>query len=136
MENQPRTLSVHIPVTLLSLAIAVFLASQIAAASRQTETGKWQLGTLDKNMSELKAAEKQLDDISTQAKPMLETAKKVQEMWTNLFKDVLELSKTDNDAKAVIEKWKIQSGDSAPAAASGTPAPAPAATPAPGGAPK
>jgi len=131
METQPRTLSVHIPVTLLSLAIAVFLASQIGAASRTSETIKWQLSNLDKGMTELKAGEKQLDDISKQAGPLMDNVKKLQENWTNLFKDVLELAKTDKDAQAVVEKWKIQSSDPAPAPAGGAPAAAPAATPAP-----
>ena len=124
METQPRSLSVHIPVTLLSLAIAIFLFSQVGAASRTSETITWQLGNLDKGLNELKAGEKQLDDLITQAKPVLDQAGKVQENWTNLFKEVLELAKTDKDAKAVVEKWKIQSNE--PAAA---PAPAPGAKP-------
>jgi peptidoglycan hydrolase CwlO-like protein len=127
METQPRTLSVHIPVTLLSLAIAVFMASQIGAASRTSETIKWQLSNLDKGMTELKAAEKQLDDLSKQAEPLMVQVKKLQENYTNLFKDVLELAKTDKDAQAVVEKWKIQSNEPAPAPAGGAaPAPAPA----------
>lgn len=132
METQPRTLSVHIPVTLLSLAIAVFIASQIGAASRTSETIKWQLSNLDKGLTELKAAEKQLDDLSAQAKPIMEQVKKLQDNYTNLFKDVLELAKTDKDAQAVVEKWKIQSNEPAPGTApAGGAAPAPA-----GGAPK
>ncbi|MEQ1858837.1 MAG: hypothetical protein ABMA13_02770 [Chthoniobacteraceae bacterium] len=124
MESQPRSLSVHIPVTLLSLAIAIFLFSQVGAASRTSETITWQLGNLDKGLNELKAGEKQLDDLIAQAKPVLEQATKVQENWTNLFKEVLELAKTDKDAKTVVEKWKIQSNDPAAAAA-----PAPGAKP-------
>lgn len=118
MENQPsRSLSVHIPVTLLSLAIAIFFASQIGAASRTSATITWQLTNLDKGLGELKTAGKQLDDLIVQAKTVVEQATKVQENYTNLFKEVLTLAKAgDKDAQAVVEKWKIQSNDAAPAA--------------------
>lgn len=129
MENQqPRTLSVHIPVTLLSLAIAVFLASQIGAASRTSATINWQLSNLEKGLTELKGASTQLDNLIAQAKPTVDSALKVQENYTNLFKEVLELAKSDKDAKTVVEKWKIQSNEPAPGAAA--PAPAPGAAPA------
>lgn len=118
MENQqPRSLSVHIPVTLLSLAIAIFLASQIGAASRTSATITWQLTNLDKGLGELKGAQKQLDDLIGQAKPVVEQAKAVQENYTKLFKEVLDLAKTDKDAQAVVEKWKIQSNEPAAAPA-------------------
>jgi peptidoglycan hydrolase CwlO-like protein len=117
MENQPRSLSVHIPVALLALAISIFLFSQIGAASRTGETIKWQLGNLDKGLTELKDGQKQLDDLIEKAKPIVEQGAKVQENYTKLLKELLELAKTDKDAQAVVEKWKIQVNEPAPAAA-------------------
>lgn len=127
MESQPRTLSVHIPVTLLSLAIAIFLASQIGAASRTSDTIKWQLGNLDKGLSELKEGQKQLDALIEQAKPIVEQGAKVQENYTNLLKEVIELAKTDKDAQVVVEKWKISVNE--PANAGAAPADAKPAEP-------
>jgi len=136
MENQqPRSISVHVPVTLLSLAFAIFFASQIGAASRTSATITWQLNNLEKGLTELKGAEKQLDDLIEKAKPVVEQGGKVQENYTKLFKEVIDLAKTDKDAQAVVEKWKIQSNEpapgTAPAGGAAAPAPAPGATPAP-----
>ncbi len=117
MESQPRSLSVHIPVTLLSLALAIFFASQIGAASRTSATITWQLNNLDKGLGELKTAQKQADELLAQAKAVVDQAGKVQENYTNLFKEVIELAKTDKDAKGVVEKWKIQVNEPAPGAA-------------------
>jgi hypothetical protein len=114
--QQARTISVHIPVTLLSLAIAAFLASQIGAASRTSGTIDWQLGNLDKGLTELRQANKQLGELNTKADEEMKKAQAVQEQWTKLFKDVIDLSKSDKDVQAVVEKWKIQVNEPAPAA--------------------
>lgn len=114
--QQSRSISVHIPLTLLSLAVTAFLFSQIGAASRTSGTIAWQLGNLDKGLTELRQANKQLDEINAKAADELKRAQAVQEQWTNLFKDVIALSKNDKDVQAVVEKWKIQVNEPAPAA--------------------
>jgi flagellar biosynthesis/type III secretory pathway M-ring protein FliF/YscJ len=114
MSDQPRSISVHIPVTMLALAIAVFFASQIGAATRSLDTMNWQGENYDKQFKQLEESEKQLIELVKQREELVGQSKKVQEQYTALLKDVLELSKTDNDAAEVVKKWNIQQGAPAP----------------------
>lgn len=130
----PRNISVHFPLTLVALSLAIFFWSQIGAASRTSDTIQWQLGNLDKGLAEVKDAQKQLGDLIARQGPVLEQAKAVQEQYTKLLNDVLDLAKNDADTQAVVEKWKIQRTE-APAGAAGgeagaAPAPAGGAAPA------
>jgi hypothetical protein len=108
MSDQPRSLSVHIPVTLLALAIAVFFASQIGAATRSLDTMNWQSDNYTKQIKQLEDGEKQLTELVEKRKELVGQSQKVQEQYTALLKDVLDLAKSDADAKEVVEKWKIQ----------------------------
>ena len=108
MENQSRSISIHIPVALVSLSLCVFFWSQIGAASRTSETITWQLGNLEKGLAEVKDGQKQLAEIVAKQNPVVDQAKAVQDQYTKLLNDVLDLAKTDKDAQAVVEKWKIQ----------------------------
>lgn len=110
MSDQPRSISVHIPVTLLSLAIAVFFASQIGAATRSLETMDWQKDNFEKQIKQLTEAEKQVADLVENRKDLVGQSLKVQEQYTALLKDVLELAKTDGDAAEVVKKYNIQQG--------------------------
>lgn len=108
MNEQPRSLSVHIPLLLLALALAMFFASQIGAAKRSDETIRWQLDNLDKQLTQLKDGQKQLTELIDKRQELVGQSQKVQEQYTALLNDVLELAKTDADAAKVVEKWKIQ----------------------------
>jgi hypothetical protein len=107
-DQQPRSLSVHLPVGLVALTLAVFFMAQIGAANRSSETIHWQLENSDKQLTELRDAEKQLSSLVEKRKDLVEQSQKVQGQYIALFNDVLELSKTDEDAAKVVEKWKIQ----------------------------
>jgi predicted transcriptional regulator len=115
METQPRTLSVHIPVALLSFAIAIFLFSQIGAASRTSDTIKWQLENGEKGLAQIKDAQKQFADSAPKRDELVKQSTAVQEQYTKLLNDVMDLAKTDKDAQTVVEKWKIQRNETAPA---------------------
>jgi hypothetical protein len=108
MTDQPRSISVHIPVFLLSSAIAVFLASQIGAASRSIETMTWQKENYEKQIKQLEDGEKQLSELVEKRKELVGQSQKVQEQYTALLKDVLDLAKTDSDAAEVVKKYNIQ----------------------------
>jgi hypothetical protein len=108
MVDQPRSISVHIPLTFVALAVAVFFASQIGAATRSLETMDWQRGNYEKRIKQLAEAEKQVADLVENRKEVVGQSQKVQEQYTALLKDVIELAKTDNDAAEVIKKWNIQ----------------------------
>jgi hypothetical protein len=110
MSDQPRSISVHIPITMLALAIAVFFASQIGAATRSLETMDWQKDNYEKQIKQLGEAEKQVAELVENRKDLVGQSQKVQEQYTALLKDVLELAKTDNDAAEVVKKYNIQQG--------------------------
>jgi hypothetical protein len=107
-DQPPRSFSVHVPLTFLLLSLAVFFASQIGAASRSTSTIKWQLENYEKQITQLVEGEKNIKDQLEKNKPLVEQSTKVQEQYTALFNEVLELAKTDKDAQAIVDKWKIQ----------------------------
>jgi hypothetical protein len=106
--DAPRSLSVHVPVTLLSLALATFFASQIGAASRGQETINWQLENLEKQLVSIRDGQKQLTELITKREDLVKQSGAVQEQYTKLFNDVLDLAKADPDAAKVVEKYRIQ----------------------------
>jgi predicted transcriptional regulator len=115
MEGPSRSLSVHIPVALLSLSLSVFFISQIGAASRSVETMKWQIDNFEKQLTAIKNRQSELTQVIAEREKLVEQSATVQEHYTKLFTDVLDLAKTDADAARIIEKWKIQRNDAAPA---------------------
>ena len=109
MNDQPRpALTVHVPLTFLLLALAVFFASQVGSANRSTSTIKWQLENYDKQINQLADGEKNLKEQIEKNKELVDQSTKVQEQYTALLNDVLELSRNDKDAQTIVEKWKIQ----------------------------
>lgn len=101
-------ISIHVPLMLVALSIAVFLAAQIGAVNRSGKTMEWQLGNLDKQIENLKEAKKQLAELITQRDDLVKQSAQVQQQYTSLLNDVLDLAKDDGDAKKVVEKWGIQ----------------------------
>ena len=113
MEGPSRSssLSVHIPVALLALSMSVFFMSQIGAATRSSETIDWQLGNLDKQLTNIKNGQSELTELIAKREEIVKQSTAVQEQYTKLLNDVIELAKTDADAQKVIEKWKIQKSE-------------------------
>ncbi len=101
-------MNIHLPITLLALAAAVFFGAQIGAVNRGGTTIKWQLANMDKQITNLKEAKKQYDDLITKRADLVKQSTAVQAQYTSLLTDVLDLAKTDDDAKKIVEKWGIQ----------------------------
>jgi predicted nucleic acid-binding Zn-ribbon protein len=114
MNEQPRSLSVHVPLTFLLLALSVFFASQIGAANRSTSTIKWQLENYSKQINQLEEGEKTMKEQIEKNKPLVEQSGTVQQQYTALLNEVLDLAKSDKDAQAIVEKWKVQRSAPAP----------------------
>ena len=110
MNDQPRSLSVHVPLTFLLLAMSVFFASQIGASNRSTSTIKWQKENYEKQINQLAEGEKNFKEQIEKNKPLVDQSAQIQEKYTALLNDVLELAKSDKDAQTIVEKWKIQRG--------------------------
>jgi flagellar biosynthesis/type III secretory pathway M-ring protein FliF/YscJ len=112
-------MSVHLPVGLLSLSIAIFIASQIGAANRVKDTMNWQLESLEKQSAQLKDAKKQFEVLLTKRDDQVKQAATIQQQYQALLNDVLELSKSDPDAAKIVEKYKVQRAAESTAPAEG-----------------
>ena len=75
---------------------------------RGGKTLNWQLTNTEKQISNLKDAKKQFADALVKREEIVKQSGKVQEQYTALLNDVIELAKTDEDAKKVVAKWGIQ----------------------------
>jgi hypothetical protein len=97
-----------IPLTLLSISVIVLFASQLKNVSQARDS--------------VQSSKQKMDDFVTVNVPKLEDAlaksKQGEDVLQKLVVDLLELSKTDDAAKAVVAKYGIK--QQAPA---GTPAP-------------
>jgi hypothetical protein len=124
----PSRMSVHLPLSLLAIAAAIFLGAQVGAVHQSNKTMQWQLENLDKQNANLKEAQKQLAAAITARDELVKQSGQVQQQYTAVFTDLLELAKNDADAAKIVNKYKIQL--TAPAAtaepAVGTAPPAPA----------
>jgi septal ring factor EnvC (AmiA/AmiB activator) len=107
-ENGLPDVSVHLPLTVLALAIAVFLGAQIMSVKRSGQTMTWQLSNLDKQNANLKEAQKNFAELIKKREETVNQSLQIQKQYTALFNEVLELSKDDADAKTVVQKWGIQ----------------------------
>src|ERR1043165_7519679 len=103
----PSRMSVHLPLGLLSLAIAIFIASQIGAANRIKDTMVWQKESLDKQATQIRDAKKNFADALVKRDELVGKANEIQKQYQSLLNDVLDLSKTDTDAARIVEKYKI-----------------------------
>ena len=101
-------ISVHLPLGLLALAIALYLAVEYRASSKQAEIMRWQLGNLEKQAETLKAAGKNNGEMLVQAEVGWKQAEKIQEQYVNMFNELLDIAKDDKDAREVVEKWGIK----------------------------
>lgn len=103
--------SVHLPLGLLALAIALFLGVEYRASSKQAEIMRWQLGNLEKQTETLKSAGKSNTELLIRAEESWKQAEKIQEQYVKMFEELLDIAKDDKDAREVVEKWGIVRND-------------------------
>ena len=127
-DDGPLFMNLHLPLALLALAIAIFLGAQIASVNQSGKTMRWQLANYDKQNSNLKDAQTQFAELLRKREELVKQSSQVQQQYTALFNDVLDLAKDDADAKTVVDKWGIQRQPNPPAGGA-PPAPGSEATP-------
>jgi uncharacterized protein YoxC len=115
-DSETREPSLHIPLAILALAIAVLLASQIGASNKSAEIMRWQRETLEKQIASMQTLDKQAAEAFEKRGPLVQQSVQLKKQLETLVNDLLDLAKDDADSKQIVEKWKIQR------------APAPAAT--------
>lgn len=105
--------SAQIGLALLSAAFCIFLFSQISNLGQNASSMKWQGENLNRQIQSLTGAEKNAQELIKQREATVQQTQQVQERYTSLLTDVIELAETDPDAKSVVEKYKISRQKSA-----------------------
>jgi septal ring factor EnvC (AmiA/AmiB activator) len=103
----------HLPVLLLTMSFCLYMAAQIRAMQQGAKTMEWQRENVEKQIAAVKNAQKQADDAAQKMAEPVKQASALQNQFSALFNDVYELSKDDEDAKKVVQKWKIQKNQNA-----------------------
>ena len=98
----------HLTSALLALAICVFLFAQISNLGQASRSISWQAGNLDRQLASLSEQEKRFTELIKQRETLVQQSQQVQTRYTDMLNDLLTLSDGDDDARAVVEKYRIQ----------------------------
>lgn len=100
--------SLHIPFAVLALAVAVLLFAQIGASKKSADIMSWQRETLEKQIADMQKADKNMGEAVVKRETLVKQSAELQSQLQSLLNDLLDLAKTDDEAKQIIEKWKVQ----------------------------
>jgi hypothetical protein len=119
-------LSVHLPVTLLSLGLALFFLGEGKATSQKIaeanlekdgrvwakENLEWRKETGQKQLKDLQDAKDRLDKAVEERKALVAQSVSTQAQFTSMMKELDELSKAgDKDATLIISSYGIKVND-------------------------
>jgi len=107
----------HLLIGLLALAFSIFLFAQISANGQASRSMNWRHNTMDRQLVSIVDSEKRFEELIKQRETLVQQAQQVQTSYTEMLNDLLKLAETDKDAKAVVEKYRIQRQDTAAPAA-------------------
>ena len=99
--------SAQIGLALLSAAFCIFLFSQISNLGQNASSMRWQSENLNRQIESLTGAEKNAQELIKQREATVQQTQQMQERYTSLLTDIIQLAETDPDAKNVVEKYKI-----------------------------
>jgi len=103
----------------LTLAALVFLLTQLQSGVVEQPMLKKQIAFFLEKKATLQTALKESEDLLKKREEQLQQAGLVEVKYSNLINGLLELSKSDLDARMISQKWKIQSSDYPSPSASG-----------------
>lgn len=139
-------LSVHLPLTFLSVGLALFFVGENRALKQKTSEveyeakgREWALSNLEwrkasgeKQLKDLGEFKDKLEKANTDRKALVDQSSATQAQFTSMMKELDELARGgDKDAALIISSYGIKVNDTAPAAPAPSAAPAPAAAPTP-----
>lgn len=104
--NEDKGLSVALAA--LALAGIFVVGAQIRVASIEKPALEAQLNAAAQRLTSTKAAEVQADEAIQKREEQLKTLAETESKYAALLTELIELSKTDADARAITQKWKIQ----------------------------
>ena len=121
-ENQNPFFSIHLPLTLIAFAFALFFYLNVGGAKQTAENLQWQNENNKKQIEALKEQKVSNEKSLEQNKAYVATAEQTQKQFGEIKKDLLEIAESgDADAKLIVKTYGIASNNPASA-----PAPAPA----------
>lgn len=100
--------SIHLPAALLAIAFCVFLFAQISNLGQTSRSMSWQSGNLDRQLVSLAEQENRFNELIKQRETLVEQSTQVQTRYTDMLNDLLALAEDDDDARAVVDKYRIQ----------------------------
>lgn len=106
----------HIPFTLLSLAVVFFLLLQSGNIQQGMDSMNVQLNLLKKRTQNTKESGERLEKSIAERKVMVDQSELTQKQFTDVMADLVELAKSDEDAKAIVETYGIRLTPNGPAA--------------------
>ena len=139
-------LSIHLPLTFLSVGLALFFLGESRALKQKTSEVEyeakgrewalsnleWRKATGEKQLKDLGDFKDKLDKANEERKALVAQSAATQAQFTSMMKELDELARGgDKDAALIISSYGIKVNDAAPAAPAPAPAPsAPASVPA------
>ena len=108
-ENSPSPVgNIQFLVSILAIAFSVFLFAQISTSGQSSRSMKWRYDTMDRQLTSTIDGEKRFAELIKQREASVQQAQQVQTRYTEMLNDLLKLAENDNDAKSVVEKYRIQ----------------------------
>ncbi len=109
--------SVHVPLTLIAIALSLFFAMQNKSISQNDDRMKWQHTNADKAIKSLQEAKVTLEKNVEERKALVAQSEQTQKQFTEMMKELNDLARGgDDDAKKIITGYGIKINDPAPEA--------------------
>lgn len=118
--QEPQVFSrLDLTLPVLAVAFVLFLFSQVLALRQNAGSLAWQSLNLKRQTESLQGVRDNVAGLVQQRQTLVDQSQRVTSSYNELLNDLINLAKTDKDARAVVEKFHIKS------AASAQPPPAP-----------
>ncbi len=109
--------SVHVPITLIAIALSLFFAMQNKSISQNDDRMKWQHTNADKAIKSLQEAKATLEKNVEGRKALVAQSEQIQKQFTDMMKELNDLARGgDKDAEKIITGYGIKINDPAPEA--------------------
>lgn len=106
IHNEDKGLS--LAVLFLAVAGVFLVGAQIRVASIERPALEAQLSAAAQRLTSTKTAEVQADEAIQKREEQLKALSETEAKYAALLTELIELAKTDADARAITQKWKIQ----------------------------
>jgi methylthioribose-1-phosphate isomerase len=123
MSTETESPNILLPLALIAATFAILLGSQVGSAKQSSGFMKWQRETLEKQITNMQATDKQAADAIKNREGVVKQSGELQNQLQTLLNELLDLAKDDKDAQEIIKKWNVQR-NAPPAAAGDAAAPA------------